>query len=90
MTLHSNASLPAVAQSQSNENPQQVVRDRYDWTLISLEAQYPSLDPDSSEFNEDLMFEVCRRLKQLVAEGVAPARGLELAAAQVLRSFSPH
>lgn len=89
MTLHSNASLPAAHQAQSNES-QQVVRDRYDWTLISLEAQYPLLDPDSSEFDEDLMFEVYRRLKQLVADGLAPARALELAASQVLRSFGPH
>lgn len=90
MTHHSNASLPAPVQQPPSGEAQPVVRDRYDWTLISLEAQYPSLDPDSSEFDEELMFEVCRRLKQLVAEGLAPARALELAAAQVLRAFSAH
>jgi hypothetical protein len=65
-------------------------RDRYDWTLSSLEQEYPAIDPDSSEFDEALMFEVCRRLKQLVANGLPPARALELAASEVLRPYGTH
>ena len=64
------------------------VRDRYDWTLSYLEQEYPVIDPDSSEYDEQLMFEVYRRLKLLVKSGLPPARALEAAASEVLRPFS--
>ncbi len=89
MRIQSSSSSAAVERPQSNEN-QDVVRNQYDWTLSSLEREYPVIDPDSSEYNEDLMFEVYRRLKQLVANGSAPARALEMAASEVLRPYGMH
>jgi hypothetical protein len=64
------------------------VRSRYDWTLSYLEQEYPVIDPDSSEFDEQLMFEVYRRLKLLVMKGLPPSRALEVAASELLRPFS--
>jgi len=75
---------------QAPSENQEPIRDRYDWTLSSLEREYPVIDPDSSEYNEDLMFEVYRRLKALVAKGLPPARALDMAALQVLRPYSMH
>jgi len=72
---------------QFNEKPAEV-RDRYDWTLSYLEQEYPVIDPDSSEYDEQLMFEVYRRLKLFVAKGMPHARALELAASEVLRPYS--
>jgi len=89
MRIQSSSSSPAVEWPQSNEN-QEVVRNKYDWTLSSLEREYPAIDPDSSEYDEDLMFEVYRRLKQYVTEGSTPARALEMAASEVLRPYSAH
>lgn len=88
MRIQSNSSSSGVEQA-PGEN-QEAVRDRYDWTLSSLEREYPVIDPDSSEYNEDLMFEVYRRLKALVSEGLPPARALDTAALQVLRPYSMH
>lgn len=88
MRIQSNSSSSMVEQAPS-EN-QEPIRDRYDWTLSSLEREYPVIDPDSSEYNEDLMFEVYRRLKALVAKGLPPARALDMAALQVLRPYSMH
>ncbi len=86
MRIQSNSRSPHAAQAPLN-NPAQV-RDRYDWTLSSLEQEYPVIDPDSSEYDEALMFDVYRRLKRLVWSGMSPARALELAASEVLRPFS--
>ena len=89
MRIQSSSSSPAVEWPQSNEN-QEVVRNQYDWMLSSLEREYPVIDPDSCEYDEDLMFEVYRRLKQLVINGSTPARALEVAATEVLRPYSAH
>jgi hypothetical protein len=89
MRIQSSSSSAAVERPQSNEN-QEVVRNQYDWTLSSLEREYPVIDPDSSEYDEQLMFEVYRRLKQLVVKGSTPARALEMAAAEVLRPYGTH
>ena len=88
MRAQSNAS-PSVVEQAPGENPESI-RDRYDWTLSSLEREYPVIDPDSSEYDEDLMFEVYRRLKALVNKGLPPARALDLAALQVLRPYGLH
>jgi hypothetical protein len=76
-----------VEQMQFDQDPF-AVRNRYDWTLSYLEQEYPVIDPDSSEFDEQLMFEVYRRLKLLVTKGLPPSRALEVAASEVLRPFS--
>jgi hypothetical protein len=89
MRIQSSSSLPAVEPSQPIEN-QEVVRNQYDWTLSSLESEYPVIDPDSSEYNEDLMFEVYRRLKHLVSKGSTPTRALQTAASEVLRPYGTH
>lgn len=89
MRIQSSSSSPAVEPPQSIEN-QEVVRNQYDWTLSSFEREYPVIDPDSSEYNEDLMFEVYRRLKQLVSNGSTPARALEMATSEVLRPYGTH
>jgi hypothetical protein len=89
MRIQSSSRSPAVEPLQSIEN-QEVVRNQYEWTLSSLEREYPVIDPDSSEYDEDLMFEVYRRLKQLVSKGSPPARALEIAAAEVLRPYGTH
>jgi len=88
MRIQSNSSSSGV--EQTSGETQEVVRDRYDWTLSSLEREYPVIDPDSSEYNEDLMFEVYRRLKAFVIGGLPPARALDMAALQVLRPYSMH
>lgn len=88
MRIQSNSSSSMVEQA-PGEN-QKPIRDRYDWTLSSLEREYPVIDPDSSEYNEDLMFEVYRRLKALVTKGLSPARALDMAALQVLRPYGMH
>jgi len=72
---------------QFNEHPEHI-RDRYDWTLSYLEQEYPVIDPDSSEYDEQVMFEVYRRLKLLVMSGLPPARALEIAGSEVLRPYS--
>ncbi|SEB19433.1 hypothetical protein [Variovorax sp. YR216] len=87
MRIQSSSRSPHEAQLPFGKNPVEV-RDRYDWTLSSLEQEYPVIDPDSSEYDEALMFEVYRRLKLLVSSGLPPARALELAASEVLRPYS--
>jgi hypothetical protein len=89
MRIQSSSRSPVVERPLSNED-QVVVRNQYDWTLSALEREYPAIDPDSSEYNEDLMFEVYRRLKDLVSKGSAPARALEIAASEVLRRYDTH
>jgi hypothetical protein len=84
MRIQSSSHSPRIERLQFNDDPVDV-RDRYDWTLSYLEQEYPAIDPDSSEYNEQLMFEVYRRLKGLVMNGLPPARALELAASEVLR-----
>jgi hypothetical protein len=86
--IQSNSSSSAVEQAPGEK--QEPIRDRYDWTLSSLEREYPVIDPDSSEYDEELMFEVYRRLKALVAKGLPPARALDMAALQVLRPYGLH
>lgn len=85
MRIQSSSRSPRMGRLQFNELD---VRDRYDWTLSYLEQEYPVIDPDSSEFDEQLMLEVYRRLKVLVMEGLSPARALEAAASELLRPFS--
>ncbi|SCK25029.1 hypothetical protein VAR608DRAFT_2000 [Variovorax sp. HW608] len=87
MRIQSSFRSPRMQRLQFNEDPVDV-RDRYEWTLSYLEQEYPVIDPDSSEYNEPLMFEVYRRLKGLVMNGLPPARALELAASEVLRPLS--
>ena len=89
MRIQSSSRSPAVEPPLSIEN-QEVVRNQYEWTLSSLEREYPVIDPDSSEYDEELMFEVYRRLKALVAKGLPPARALDMAALQVLRPYGLH
>ena len=88
MRIQSNSSSSAVEQAPGEK--QEPIRDRYDWTLSSLESEYPVIDPDSSEYNEDLMFEVYRRLKHLVSKGSTPTRALQTAASEVLRPYGTH
>ncbi len=87
MRIQSSSRSSRMERLQFNEDPAKV-RDRYDWTLSYLEQEYPVIDPDSSEYNEELMFEVYRRLKLLVMSGLPHARALEMAASEVLRPFS--
>lgn len=87
MRIQSNPRALHGAQVPFNKDPAEL-RDRYDWTLSSLEQEYPVIDPDSSEYDEALMLDVYRRLKRLVWSGIPPARALELAASEVLRPFS--
>lgn len=88
MRIQPSPHSPRLAHPQRPREDSPQVRDRYDWTLVSLEQEYPVIDPDSSEYDERLMFEVYGRLKVLVADGLPPARALELAASEVLRPFS--
>ena len=89
MRIQSSSRSPAVERPLSDEN-QAVIRNQYDWTLSALEREYPVIDPDSSEYNADLMFEVYHRLKDLVSKGSMPARALEIAASEVLRPYDTH
>ena len=88
MRIQSNSSSSVVEQAPGEKH--EPIRDRYDWTLSSLEREYAVIDPDSSEYDEELMFEVYRRLKALVAKGLPPARALDMAALQVLRPYGLH
>ena len=87
MRIQTSGRSPRMGTPQFSEPPVHA-RDRYEWTLSYLEQEYPVIDPDSSEYDEQMMFEVYRRLKLLVAKGMPPARALELAASEVLRPFS--
>jgi len=87
MRIQTSARSPRKETSQFNEPPVHA-RDRYEWTLSYLEQEYPVIDPDSSEYDEQVMFEVCRRLKLLVMKGLPPSRALEIAASEVLRPYS--
>lgn len=87
MRIQPSSRSPQTERAQFNKQPVDA-RDRYDWTLSCLEQEYPVIDPDSSEYDEQLMFEVYRRLKALVRTGLPPARALEMAASGVLRPYS--
>ena len=87
MRIQTSARSPNRETAQVNEPPVHA-RDRYEWTLSYLEQEYPVIDPESSEYDEQVMFEVYRRLKLLVTRGLPPARALEIAASEVLRPFS--
>ena len=56
--------------------------DEYELALRSVECDYPVLDPDSTEFEEDVMLEVYEAMKLLVKQGTAPALAVRLAAVQ--------
>ena len=56
--------------------------DEYELALRSVECDYPVLDPDSTEFEEDVMLEVYEAMKGLVKQGTPPALAVRLAAVQ--------
>jgi hypothetical protein len=60
--------------------------DHYELALRSVECDYPVLDPDSTEFNEDVMLEVYETMKQFVKQGTTPGLAVRLAA---LQRFGP-
>jgi hypothetical protein len=62
----------------------------YERVLLSVERKYPLLNPDSAQFDEDLMLQVYRRMRALVDEGMAPALAVALAATQLLGRFGTH
>jgi hypothetical protein len=62
----------------------------YERVLQSVERKYPLLNPESADFDEELMLQVYRRMRSLVDEGMAPALAVALAATQVLGRFGPH
>jgi hypothetical protein len=91
MRIHTSTSMPAAAAQRSSARAGfTAAMDHYDHALISIEHEYPSLNPDSCEFDEELMFEVYRCLKQHVLDGIAPARALLLATSQVIGRSSLH
>jgi len=89
MRIQSTASMP-VAQRSSARAGFAAAMDHYDHALVSIETEYPVLNPDSCEYDEALMFEVYRCLKEHVSEGIAPARALMLATSQVIGRSSLH
>lgn len=89
MRIHSNTSIPAAQRSASRESFSAAM-DRYDHALVSIELEYPALNPDSCEYDEGLMFEVYDRLRLHVSDGMAPARALLLATSQVIGRSGLH
>ncbi|MBT2299595.1 hypothetical protein J7E70_03870 [Variovorax paradoxus] len=56
--------------------------DEYELALRSVECDYPVLDPDSTEFEENVMLEVYEAMKGFVKQGTPPALAVRLAAVQ--------
>ena len=62
---------------------------KYDSTISSLEAKYPQIDPDSTEYDNEVVTEVLALHKGLMSQGLPPSMAISRAVKYVLGSSAP-
>jgi hypothetical protein len=63
--------------------------ERVEYAIASLEADHPVFNPDSEEFDEELVnFALAEQQRLMKAEGMAPSRALVKAATTIMKRFA--
>lgn len=77
-------------ESSSRATAQAVEQVRMESTIASLEAAYPTFNPESESFDQDLVDIVLAEQARLIqTERMAPSKALQTAATKIMNKFAP-